>query len=154
MGTLRKTPKTTESKQQYGGWDFGRDFFNGIFGLLNSGRIYPAFGLLILVMMMLVVWRLPESELAGLVREFFGVLRSSFGFSISLFVASNVMWSWLFKRQKRIYENEIDRLVDFRKQLLHKETAIISIKNHRSSDDEQTESYIFPDVTEKGQKEK
>lgn len=154
MNTQRKKPKESEAARKYGGWDFGRDFFSGVFGLLNSGRIFPAFGVLILALMGLVVWRLPESELASLAREFFGVLRSSFGLAMSLLVASNLMWAWLFKRQKRIYENEIDRLVEIRSELLHQGSNIIPIKNHRSSDGEQIEGYILPDVNGKESEEK
>lgn len=144
----QKQDKNAGRKGQstYGGWDFARDFAGGVFGLLNNGRIFPAFGLLILSLMGLVAWRLPEAELAGLVRDFFFVLRSSFGVMLALFVGSNLMWFWLSNRQKRIYENEIGRLSEIRSRLLHKGADIVQIKDHRSSNGEQKEGYILPDV--------
>jgi len=131
---------------QYGGWHFARDFSAGIFGLLNTGRIFPVFGLLLLVIAGLVVWRLPESDIVYVIDSFFNVLRSSSAFAISLLALSNIAWFILFRKQKNIYENEINRLADIRSDLFHLGSDQVFIKNHRTSNGSQAESYILPDL--------
>ncbi len=137
------------SGASYGFWGFARDFFSGVFSLLNSGKVFPAFGLLLLVIMGIVVWRLPETELAGLVREFFALLRSSFGFAMSALVATNFGWLWLLRRQKEIYQGEIDRLSDLRSKLLLGENSseFTPLKELHTSNGAQRESYVLPDAT-------
>lgn len=142
----KKSDKSTKNKPTYGGWEFARDFSSGVFGLLNTGRVFPAFGLLILVLMGLVVWRLPETELALVVKDFLNLLRSSVALAFVLLVTSNLTWFILFRKQKRIYENEINRLADIRSNLLHLGHERVQIDDHRSSDGVQAESYIFPDT--------
>lgn len=141
MTTSKPLKKQTE---KYGGWNFARDFSAGIFGLLNTGRVFPAFGLLLLGIMGLVVWKLPESDLAHVVDGFFNVLRSSFALAFSLLVLSNIVWFILFMKQKRIYENEINRLSDIRSDLFHLGGNQVLIKNHRTSNGSPPESYILP----------
>lgn len=138
----KKQPKAPET---YGGWHFARDFSSGLFGLLNSGRVFPAFGLLILVLMGLLLWRLPEASLVPVIDGFFGVLRSSFALVLCLLLSSNAVWFVLFRKQKRIYENEISRLSNIRSDLLHLGNNQVRIENHRSSEGGQAESYLFPD---------
>ncbi len=129
----------------YGGWEFARDFSAGIFGLLNTGRIFPAFGLLLLVIFGLIVWRLPDTDLAFVIGDFFDVLRSSTALAFGLFASSNVVWLVLFRKQKRIYENEINRLSDIRRDLFHLGNDQVLIEKHRTSNGSHVESYILPD---------
>lgn len=138
----KKEPKNPET---YGGWHFARDFSTGVFGLLNTGRVFPAFGLLILVLMGLIIWKLPESDVAAALSGFFEFLRSSFTFAITLLVSSNTVWYLLYKKQKRLYEAETKRLSDGRSELLHLGSDQVIIVNHRSSEGAQAESYILPD---------
>lgn len=133
----------------YGFWTFARDFSSGVFSLLNSGKVFPAFGLLLLVIMGVVVWRLPETALAGLVGEFFALLRSSFGFAMSALVATNLGWLWLLRRQREIYQGEIDRLSDLRSRLLLGENSneFIPLKELHTSSGAQRESYVLPSTS-------
>ena len=151
-------PKREEETKSRGGkasgasigfWSFARDIANGVFSLLNSGKVFPAFGLLLLLIMGLVVWRLPDTELAGLVREFFALLRSSFGFAMSALVATNLGWLWLLRRQKEIYQGEIDRLSDLRSKLLLGENSndFTPLKELHTSNGAQRESYVLPDAS-------
>lgn len=137
------SPKSQKKPpEQYGGWHFARDFSAGFFGLVNTGRIFPAFGLLLLAIMGLIVWRLPETDLAHVIESFFDVLRSSVALAIGLLVITNIVWFILFMKQKRIYENEINRLSDIRSELFHLGSDQVLIKNHRTSTGSQVESYI------------
>lgn len=128
------------------GWSFATEVAKGIFGLLNTGRIIPAFGILILCIVGLAVWRLPESDLAKVSIAFFDYLSSSAGIAYTLLFSTNVGWLWLLKRQKQIYEKEMDRLADMRSKLFHLGADQVLIKNHRSSNGEQREGYILPDM--------
>lgn len=131
--------------ETYGGWHFARDFSAGFFGLVNSGRVFPAFGLLLLVIMGLIVWRLPEAELAPVIKNFFDLLRGSVSLAIVLLLLTNFGWFFLLRRQKTIYENEIKRLSDIRKDLLHLGSSQVLIENHRTSTGAQSETYLFPE---------
>jgi hypothetical protein len=143
---MSPSKSSKKPSEQYSGWHFARDFFTGIFGLVNSGRVFPAFGLLLLAIMGLIVWRLPESDLGHVVERFFDFLGSSVFFVIILLVLTNVLWLILFRKQKRIYENEINRLSDIRKDLFHLGSNQVLISNHRSSTGSQVETYILPDT--------
>ena len=141
-------PKNGKSRGvSYGFWGFARDFSSGVFSLLNSGKVFPAFGLLLLVLMGFIAWRIPDTELAGLVREFFQLLRSSFGFAMSALIVTNVGWLWLIRRQREIYQSEINRLSDLRSKLLlgEKSSDFTPIKELDTSNGAQRESYVMPD---------
>ena len=132
----------------YGRWDFARDFSNGLFGLLNSGKVFPAFGLLILCIVGLVAYRLPEAELGVVARELLEVLRSSFGFAIAGLIATNLVWAWLLRRMHGIYQAEIDRLADLRAELMREKNSgreFIPIKEHRTSNGTHQEKYVLPE---------
>lgn len=144
MNASKKTPSQAPNS-----WSFAIEVARGIFGLINSGRIYPAFGLLLLSLSGLVIWRLPEADLARVTIAFLDVLAGSTGLAYVLFAASNIAWYLLFQKQKRIYDKEIDRLAAIRKDLFHLGVNQVLIENHRSSDGEQKESYIIPAVTDK-----
>jgi hypothetical protein len=137
----------------YGGWNFAKDFSKGIFQLLNSGKIYPAFGLVILVIIGIVAFRLPEAHLATTVSEFFSTLQSLFGLSLGALVASNLGWAWLFRRQTKLLEDEIERISIMRSELLHTPNRI-QITNHRSSDSPVTEAHILPEALAKPKNDK
>lgn len=128
----------------YNGWMFLRDFSSGVFSLLNSGKVFPAFGLLLLAIAGMVLWRMPESELAGLVRGLFAVIRSSTGFLFACLVVTNLGWLWLLRRTKRIYQDEIDRLSDVRKQLMLGQDRSKFLTAHTTSNGTQKESYVLP----------
>ncbi|MBU0917934.1 MAG: hypothetical protein KKD97_16450 [Gammaproteobacteria bacterium] len=128
----------------YNVWMFFRDFFSGVFSLLNSGKVFPAFGLLLLSIAGMVLWRMPESELAGIVRDLFAVIRSSTGVLMACLLASNIGWLWLLRRTKRIYQDEIDRLSEVRKQLMLGQDKSKFLTAHSTSNGRQKESYMIP----------
>lgn len=140
------SPAKPSKKQPepYGGWHFARDFFSGIFGLFNTGRAFPAFGLLLLAITGLIVWRLPESDIAHVIESFFALLQSTTALVFGLLVLTNIVWFVLSRKQKRIYENEINRLSNIRSDLFHLGHDQVLIKNHRTSTGSQAESYILP----------
>lgn len=107
------------------------------------------FFLLLLAIMGLVVWRIPESDMGGFAMELFLMLRSSFAFMAFVCAVTNIGWFVIYRKQKKLYEAEISRLVADRKELLHHGVNLIPIKVHRSSDGEQVEGYIFPDIAKK-----
>lgn len=146
MGTVRSKSRPEKPAQAYGGWDFARDFSNGLFGLFNTGRIFPAFGVLLFMIMALVLYRIPESDLAGVIEGFFSFLQSSTAMAYFLFFASNVGWLRLHKRQERLYQAEIDRMAAIRKELMHGGESKTLIQQHRSSDGEQSEGYLLPQL--------
>lgn len=129
----------------YGGWHFARDFSTNLFGLLNTGRIFPAFGLLFVIIAGLIVWRLPDSELAPIIRDLIAWLGGSAGFAWFVVFLTNVFWLVLGAERTRLYREEIRRLAALRSQLMHGEHLTL-IKKHRTSDGEQKESYFLPQM--------
>lgn len=137
-------PKAPKPSATYGGWHFARDFSSGCFSLLNSGKVYPCFGLLVLCLMGIVAWRLPDTHLAHIVQEFLDTLRSSFGLMAGAFVVSNIGWAWLHKRQRVMYGSEIERLANLRDSLMHKQDDLQKLEMRDTSTGEQKETYIVP----------
>ena len=131
----------------YGGWSFARDFSSGLFALLNSGKVFPAFGLLLLAIMGIIAWRIPETELGGLVRDFLFLLRSSFGFAVTALIVTNIGWAWLIRRQREIYQAEINRLSDLRSKLLLGESKgeFTPLRELHTSNGHQREAYFVPE---------
>jgi hypothetical protein len=148
MATSGPKSKTKPPSTDYSGWKFARDFSKGIFQLLNTGKAYPAFGLIILAIVGIVAFRLPPDRLEPVVQGFFSTVQSLFGLVLALFIGSNLGWAWLMKRQKRIYESEIDRLSKIRSDLMHVQSSPL-IANHRSSDEVTNETHIFPEALTK-----
>lgn len=142
MSKAHKKGQENAHKGEYNKWEFARDFSNNFFGLLNNGRIFVAGGLAIILLMGLVIWRLPDTDLADLSRQFLGALITK-GFYISFLILSNVTWFWLLLRQRSIFQFEINRLSKIRSNLMHNEKKIL-IENHRSSDGVQKEGYLLP----------
>lgn len=101
------------------------------------------------MLMGVVIWRVPDTALAGLVKDFFSVLRSSFGFMAALFIASNYAWYRMFRKQKQLYEDEVKRIAEVRSELLHAGSNLVPIKTHRSSSEKIDEQYIFPETAKK-----
>lgn len=131
------------SDKDYGGWHFARDFSNNLFGLLNTGRVFPAFGLLLVIISGITVWRLPDSELAPIIRDLIAWLGGSAGFAWGVVLLTNLFWMVLCAKQTKLYREEIKRLAALRSQLMHGENLTL-IKKHRTSDGEQAESYFLP----------
>lgn len=156
MSDQKKPKKQEQGDKAAGpnGWSFAIEVTRGFFGLLNTGRIFPAFMLLIIAIMGLVAWRLPESELASVVIAFFDAMSSSSAIALTLLLASNVGWFALFNRQKRMYERELERMAEIRSKLFHLGVQQVLIKDHRSSTDEQSECYILPDLAKEREKGK
>ncbi len=102
--------------------------------------------------MALVLYRIPDSDLAGVIDGFFSFLQSSTALAYFLFFASNVGWLRLHKRQERLYQAEIERLAAIRKELMHGESKTL-IQQHRSSDGEQSEGYLLPQIDRPPSKE-
>lgn len=150
--TDRPREKPDVADKAYGGWHFARDFSNNLFGLLNTGRVFPAFGLLLVMIIGLVMWRLPDSELAPLIRDLIAWLGGSSGFPWVLVIVTNLFWVILCAEQRMLYRQEIKRLAALRSELMHGDHLTL-IKKHRSSDGEQDESYFLPTLGKSGPEE-
>lgn len=148
-------PKTPEKiKDSYSPWRVLSEFIGHVFALVNSGRIFPAFGLVILVLAAIVLIRLPEAQIAPLIEHFFKFLSSSTALALGLLLVSNIAWIMLFRAKKKMYENEIVRLAAIRSELMHIGVEQVVIKTHQTSNGKQTESYIIPDFPNTQQKDK
>ena len=142
MEPKKKSQPKKKEKATYNKWEFLRDFTNNVFNLINSGKIFPTFGLLLLILMGMVIWRLPASDLAKLSSKVLdALLTPSFLFSYS--IISNGIGLSLFFWQKSVYQSEINRISKIRSDLMHNIDRV-AIKDHRSSDDKQDESFILP----------
>jgi hypothetical protein len=148
----RPKKKPNEKKDlEYNGWMFSRDFSNGIFNLINSGKIFPAFGLLLILIGLLIVWRAPPSGITIIINDAYKFLYGGYFLVLILLVVSNVFWFILNKKQRELYDKEILRLSSIRSDLLHKGNPPI-LETHRSSDGEQLENYLLPGLPQDGGK--
>jgi len=134
--------KQGTSDKDYGKWHLFRDLANHIFGLLNTGNIFPLLFLTVLVCMGLIVWRLPESELAPLIRDLIAWMGSATALAWAVVIVSNLAWFHVHRARKELDRAEIARLTEQRSQLMHGENLKL-IKVHRTSDGEHAETYLM-----------
>ena len=143
-----KKNRNSQSKavqpESYNFWMFARDFFDNIFSLLNTGKIFPVIILAFLIMTGLIIWKYPEEKLPELVTGILFNVGSNWIIVFVLLIITNLAWCFLFFAHKKMYENEITRLSDIRSSLMHGEDNLKKISAHRSSDGPQKEGYIFP----------
>lgn len=145
-GQSGKRTRKAEPVQKENVWSFLIVVAKGIFQLVNNNKIYPTLALCLLSLIGLVVWRLPESDLAEISKMLINEIVVGKGGLIAFLVLTNAGWIYLTKRLRELYLGEIDRLSEMRKNLLHtneqRDGKVIG--NHRSSDDECKASYILP----------
>lgn len=142
--TKRKNQAKPKSSD-YNGWRVLYLFIEGVLNLINNNKIYPVFGLLFLSLLGLIVWRLPETELADVIKILINEFVVDKGGLIAIIVITNLGWAYLLRRMTGVYQREIDRLAKIRSELIHNNDRK-SIKAHRSTNGEIQESYIVPDV--------
>ncbi len=114
---------------------------DGVLGLLNSNKAYPAFALVLLVIIGIISWRLPESDLGWILKRIIENATTSSGTLIGFLVLTNIGWYFVVRQLKRVYQAEIARLINVRQALMH---GKVSIQNHRSSSGEQQPTMILP----------
>ncbi|PWN54613.1 hypothetical protein [Abyssibacter profundi] len=134
--------KRQEKAAEYNGWRALVVFLEGIFDLINNRQIYPAFGLVLLSICVVVVVRLPENELAEVIKLLISKAGGSAGGMFALLIVTNGGWWYLTKRLRSIYKHEIERLVAVRSELMHGPDA--KIRQHRSSEEDCPEQYLMP----------
>lgn len=147
-GKNKRNQSQEQEQSSYNGWQFARDFFDNVFSLLNTGKIFPVIILAFLIMMGLMIWRYPEEKLPDLVTGILFKVGSNWLIVFSLLIITNIAWYLVFRVQKQIYEKEIKRLSDIRSILMHGDGVVDRIAEHRSSNGPQQEGYIFPNPTE------
>jgi hypothetical protein len=140
---VKKKNNKADGKSKLNGWHVLMRFVDGIFDLVNTNRIYPAFGLILLAIVSLTIWRLPPDELANIIKVIVADVVIGKGFLISLVVVSNLGWIYLFNRMRDMYKNEIDRLSNIRSELIHNSGRNV-IEDHRSSERVSKESILIP----------
>jgi len=114
---------------------------DGILNLINTNRIYPLFGVLILFLIGLIVWKLPESDLGNILTVLVNEFVVDKGGMIAIILISNILWWYIFNRMRSLYKDEIDRLANIRSHLMHDNDKI---EDHRSTNDECKETHILP----------
>ncbi|WP_179953478.1 hypothetical protein [Desulfobotulus mexicanus] len=124
-------------------WRFLTVLVDKFSNLINNNKILPLSGLVVLLIMASIIWRLPETELAEIIRLLINEFITGKGGLIFLLVATNAGWFYLLKRSREIDQREIDRLSAIRSELMHKDQKT-TIKKHRSTNGACEESYILP----------
>lgn len=142
MATKSNKKATDSHGSEYNGWRVLAIFIEGLFGLINTNKIYPAFGLAILAIATLIVWRVPATELAVLIRFSIEQISSTSSGLMGLLIISNGGWIWLFNQSRSLYKSEIDRLANIRQELLQGNVA--NIDAHQSSQAPVPETYFLP----------
>jgi len=144
-----KKGSSASQKQNDNAWSFLITIAKGCFKLFNNNKIYPVFGFLLIGLVGLIIWRLPEKELASAILIILNEFVVNKGGLIVLLLASNFGWIYLLGSQRKMYLSEIDRLTKIRSELMHIKGngQGTHIEAHRSSSDDCEESYVIP-VTE------
>ncbi|MDY6449926.1 hypothetical protein [Acinetobacter faecalis] len=143
----RRNQSKDVPQTSYNVWMFARDFFDNIFSLLNTGKIFPVVLLAFLIMIGLVIWKYPDEQLPSLVSGVLSNVGSNWVIVFALLIITNLAWCVLFFAYKSMFEKEITRLSEIRSQLMHGGGDLKKISAHRSSDGPQQEGYIFPNPT-------
>lgn len=136
-------PTKKESNNQPNIWAFGIEVFKLIFQLFNNGVIFPIFGLVLVFSFLLIVYKIPNSEVAGLIK--FLVEKYLTGNSaayLMMLILTNIGWPVVFIMMRNVYKGEIDRLTNVRSELMHLEERR-KINDHRSSKGDVVEKYVF-----------
>lgn len=107
------------NRADYNGWRVLYFFIERVFDLINSNKIYPVFGLLFLLLIGLIVWRLPDTELAEILKLLINEFIVGKGGLIAIIVVTNLGWVYVLKKMTDIYKCEIDRLSAIRSDLMH-----------------------------------
>lgn len=143
----KSTRGQAAKQQEYTGWRVLAIFLDGVFALFNSNKIYPAFGMMCFLLAGLIVWRLPDTELAIIVKLAIEKVATTTGGLLGLLIATNLGWVALFSRSRALYRGEINRISLVKQDLIHGD--ITPIKKRRSSETAVTETYIVPARQEK-----
>jgi len=152
MGQQNRRSQAKSKAPEYNIWRVLFVFIEGFFNLINNKQIYPAMGFIILTIMGLIVWRLPDNELAEIVKLLINEFIVGKGTLIALIVITNLGWVYLLKRTTNVYQREIDRLAAIRSDLMHNPNRK-NIENHRSTNGDCEESYIVPDTPDAADKD-
>lgn len=132
------------AEPEYNGWRVLHFFLEKFFGLINTNKIFPVFILLLFAIIGLIIWRLPGSELADLLRALINKdIVNEVGLVFAL-VATNLAWVFIVTVLTLTYQREINRLSEERKKLFHQPDRS-SIEEHRSSEGKQRAVYLFQD---------
>jgi hypothetical protein len=134
-------------KYEHNGWSVLYRLVDGVLNLLNTNKIYPAFGLIFMSLAALIVWRIPETELAAILLIIVNEIIVSKSGIIVLFIVANVGWMYYLNRMEKMYEKEITRISTVRSNLMHK-PGRVTIDEHRSSEGEVEESYLLSSTDE------
>lgn len=135
---------------EYNVWRVLYVLVEGILNLINNNKIYPAFGLFILSIICLIIWRLPETDLADIIKLLINEVIVGKSGLIFIIIFTNFGWVYVFNRMKVIYGHEIDRLASLRSELMHRPERN-NIEEHRSTNGDCEESYMVPSKKEEKQ---
>lgn len=135
--------KKGKQPQEWNGWRVLALLIKRLFDLLENGMIYPALVIVLVGFMAFVAFLAPEESIGLAVNRFTEWLFSSTGAWAVLFTVSNIAWVYLYRRMKKNYKDELDRVGRVRSELLHN-PARMPIKNHRSTEEPGNEVYLEP----------
>jgi len=148
-----KRGKNVEVKND-NAWTFLIVLTKAFFQLINNNKIYPLVLLIFTLVVALVVWKIPDTELANIVQLLLEKQLSGINATLAILLFfTNIMWIYLLKRLRSIYTDEIDRLASQRSKLFHGDSddggsgsagGKPAIEKHRSSADKCGEKYILP----------
>lgn len=102
-------------------WDVLLSIVNNIFALLNNGKIFPAILLAIIIAFLKIIFSMSNEELTSCVVSFLAsdeTILVGIGL-FALFIISNGIWIVLYRNKKKLYLEEIQRLTQYRSELLH-----------------------------------
>lgn len=151
MAANKRKIKSGEGSSPYNWPRVAHRVVDGFIELVNNNKIYPAFGLLLLIIATIIVVRIPQSDLAEVIKTGLTALSLTTPGLLFALIFSNLGWFYLLRRMKSIYGDEIDRLAAQRKVLMHGPST--KIQNHRSSEGECSESYLIPNGDKAGEKD-
>lgn len=99
---------TNKSNGKRNGWDVLHACVEGLFYLINSAKIYPAFGLLAVALMGMLIWKLPRTEVASILKIILNEFLVGKGMLLVILLITNLLWAYINRREKNIYARNIE----------------------------------------------
>ncbi len=116
-----------------------------IFDAFRDGHAYPAITMAVLGLLAWVAYLMPDEALGETVIFVVHQAAGSWGGLVLLLISTNLGWAYIHARRKRLDGEEIDRLTEQRKELLHGGGSDALIREHRTSETSDAEEhYALP----------
>ena len=133
-GIRKKGRKPGKKPGESNSADVAMHFIDAVYNLLNTGNIVGVFLLGLIALIGSIMWRLPDEQLGPIVIGFGGFLYGE-RFYLLVMAVALIYCIHLKRKMDTLYKDEIQRLTDVRKDLIHglQSGALTPLQKHTST---------------------